>query len=302
MKQKAFTLIELLVVIAIIAILAAILFPVFAQAKAAAKKTAALSNVKQQGLGLLMYSGDSDDLFPMAEYGDGDPNYPHITWTTTVYPYIKSGDMALNGQNQKVSTGKAGVFADPGAPQVSQTDVDVEGYYFGVNRLICAANYDGGQPWFDGAGQVLPPMSQTEIDGIADKVLIAEKGLNASNVKWSYPWFVDWQFQYIDSIAHTPGDASTVYRDGDVSQQKGSPIYSPVYDTDCQAGVSEGAWECAAHPRYRYTNQAVFGLADGHARTISRGGLQWYKNIYVKRGGITNASWTYGWYYPSEPF
>jgi prepilin-type N-terminal cleavage/methylation domain-containing protein len=61
-KNKAFTLIELLVVIAIIAILAAILFPVFAQAKAAAKKTADLSNMKQSALAAQIYSGDSDDV------------------------------------------------------------------------------------------------------------------------------------------------------------------------------------------------------------------------------------------------
>ena len=61
--KKAFTLIELLVVIAIIAILAAILFPVFAQAKEAAKKTACLSNEKQLALGILMYNNDSDDTF-----------------------------------------------------------------------------------------------------------------------------------------------------------------------------------------------------------------------------------------------
>ena len=62
--KRAFTLIELLVVIAIIAILAAILFPVFAQAKAAAKKTAALSNQKQIGLGIIMYTSDYDDTYP----------------------------------------------------------------------------------------------------------------------------------------------------------------------------------------------------------------------------------------------
>jgi len=61
MTKKAFTLIELLVVIAIIAILAAILFPVFAQAKEAAKKTADLSNLKQFGLASIMYSNDYDD-------------------------------------------------------------------------------------------------------------------------------------------------------------------------------------------------------------------------------------------------
>ncbi len=64
MKSKAFTLIELLVVIAIIAILAAILFPVFAQAKQAAKRTAALSNIKQTGTAAQIYLADYDDMLP----------------------------------------------------------------------------------------------------------------------------------------------------------------------------------------------------------------------------------------------
>ena len=71
-RFRAFTLIELLVVIAIIAILAAILFPVFAQAKAAAKKTVCLSNVKQIGLGTTMYLGDSDDVFPLQQTRTGN--------------------------------------------------------------------------------------------------------------------------------------------------------------------------------------------------------------------------------------
>ena len=62
--KKAFTLIELLVVIAIIAILAAILFPVFAQAKAAAKKTACLSNLKSLGMAFSLYQADYDDGYP----------------------------------------------------------------------------------------------------------------------------------------------------------------------------------------------------------------------------------------------
>lgn len=64
MKKRGFTLIELLVVIAIIAILAAILFPVFAQAKEAAKKTTCVSNTKQTALAVIMYAGDYDDTMP----------------------------------------------------------------------------------------------------------------------------------------------------------------------------------------------------------------------------------------------
>lgn len=67
--KRAFTLIELLVVIAIIAILAAILFPVFAQAKEAAKKTQEISNHKQQGTSTQMYLADYDDTFPLSNSG-----------------------------------------------------------------------------------------------------------------------------------------------------------------------------------------------------------------------------------------
>jgi prepilin-type N-terminal cleavage/methylation domain-containing protein len=74
MTRKAFTLIELLVVIAIIAILAAILFPVFAQAKVAAKKTQAISNFKQIGTATQIYLSDYDDSFPSAYAYNGPAN------------------------------------------------------------------------------------------------------------------------------------------------------------------------------------------------------------------------------------
>ena len=101
MNRKAFTLIELLVVIAIIAILAAILFPVFAQAKVAAKKTAALSDTKQIALAGIMYSGDTDDQLVLSmsgHYSQGNSNdglgsqtaNHGNTWVWLLQPYIKS--------------------------------------------------------------------------------------------------------------------------------------------------------------------------------------------------------------------
>ena len=87
--KSAFTLIELLVVIAIIAILAAILFPVFARARENARRSSCSSNLKQIGLGILQYAQDFDETYP----GRGDANYttpPVRSWRQAVQPYIKS--------------------------------------------------------------------------------------------------------------------------------------------------------------------------------------------------------------------
>src|SRR5688572_13557866 len=93
-KSKAFTLIELLVVIAIIAILAAILFPVFAQAKEAAKKTTCLSNKKQIATSALIYAGDYDDYFPMSAYFMApqapDPRPRIFAIYDAIQPYMKN--------------------------------------------------------------------------------------------------------------------------------------------------------------------------------------------------------------------
>jgi len=86
MKIKAFTLIELLVVIAIIAILAAILFPVFAKVREKARQTSCTSNMKQLGLGITQYTQDNDELFP-----PGMPNVGYSGgWAHFVTPYLKS--------------------------------------------------------------------------------------------------------------------------------------------------------------------------------------------------------------------
>jgi prepilin-type N-terminal cleavage/methylation domain-containing protein len=93
--RRAFTLIELLVVIAIIAILAAILFPVFSSAKEAARKTSALSQMRQLAVGLQMYLQDSDGAFPMSANYDTTIADPGRIWTNGLFPYVKSRDLFL---------------------------------------------------------------------------------------------------------------------------------------------------------------------------------------------------------------
>ena len=96
--RRGFTLIELLVVIAIIAILAAILFPVFAKAREKARQTSCLSNVKEITLGMLMYVQDYDEVFCGRSMGV----YPHsmgdgrtVCWVGLIYPYIKNSQIYL---------------------------------------------------------------------------------------------------------------------------------------------------------------------------------------------------------------
>jgi prepilin-type N-terminal cleavage/methylation domain-containing protein/prepilin-type processing-associated H-X9-DG protein len=97
-QKNAFTLIELLVVIAIIAILASILFPVFARARENARRASCLSNLKQIGLGLMQYTQDYDEKYPIQGYypsGADQVKYPDGTtssnnWVLRIYPYVKS--------------------------------------------------------------------------------------------------------------------------------------------------------------------------------------------------------------------
>jgi prepilin-type N-terminal cleavage/methylation domain-containing protein/prepilin-type processing-associated H-X9-DG protein len=91
-RPAGFTLIELLVVIAIIAILAAILFPVFAQARDKARSIACLSNVKQLALGVAMYTQDYDEMLPWSMNGS-DSRLDRPAWPDLIYAYVKSDDI-----------------------------------------------------------------------------------------------------------------------------------------------------------------------------------------------------------------
>jgi len=103
-SRHGFTLIELLVVIAIIAILAAILFPVFAKARAKARQSSCLSNIKQIGLGVLQYAQDYDETLPGIWWNTGNATRPingwpsenigtYINWAEKIVPYIKNAQI-----------------------------------------------------------------------------------------------------------------------------------------------------------------------------------------------------------------
>lgn len=134
-SRSAFTLIELLVVIAIIAILAAILFPVFAQAREKARQTSCLNNEKQIGLAVVQYTQDYDGVYPSRYMVDLTNPSGQVTWRVVLYPYIKN----------------AGVFTCPSNPQNGVTSsaqnnwVQPSGPYLGVS-YGCNWNVFENQP------------------------------------------------------------------------------------------------------------------------------------------------------------
>jgi prepilin-type N-terminal cleavage/methylation domain-containing protein/prepilin-type processing-associated H-X9-DG protein len=176
--RRGFTLIELLVVIAIIAILAAILFPVFAQAKAAAKKTACLSNSKQIGISLYMYLTDFDDALPMANYPNPGAGYtgPYTQFTWTDGPGVSqpvwADLLAAYAKNLQI-------FACPVDTVAPLKKTGQTAFPSTVPRLSYALNYyffrppGGAPPLFNlGGGSI------TSIPNPAGKIFIAETGPN----------------------------------------------------------------------------------------------------------------------------
>jgi len=164
-KAQGFTLIELLVVIAIIAILAAILFPVFARARENARKATCQSNLKQLGTGLMMYVQDYDERFPTYFWSEGNSGIATLcTWFRGIYPYVKN-------------------------TQLFQCPSQDDGCSFPSSRLL------PGSPWAAGGGvtygineELGSAVKDSRLRQPADTLVLADCRCNFIGGYWSVAW------------------------------------------------------------------------------------------------------------------
>lgn len=257
-RPRGFTLIELLVVIAIIAILAAILFPVFAQAKEAAKKTNCLSNQKNIGMGIMMYLGDYDDTYSLLQYYT--PTWEQIRWYDMVYPYIKNGDkFAFNGR----ASGGGGIFHCPSFPSKQEAE-------YGIHQFVFPESFNSPLNF--------PTRSATAIDDPSGKILMVEKGQNDGNSSWLQ--FMADQWAWTGTVGTPAGSIN-------------GPQFDLGQDCDFPSGPNAPAYanwgQCSMMPRYRHNKATNVFYGDGHAKSQTRGSIRWFKQIYIE--GMSPAPW-----------
>lgn len=190
-KVRAFTLIELLVVIAIIAILAAILFPVFARARENARRASCQSNLKQIGIAMAQYTQDYDEKMPIQYLTiDGATSW----WVDQIYPYIKSYQVFVCPSDSMPQTYPYGRPA--GAPTMVKS-------YNGNSVAACAisgwpAVSQSTAPFMYGIGQSI--VQQEDVSGT---ILIAEAvGTTPFTTATQYQWM---NFSDCDQTDHGPG-------------------------------------------------------------------------------------------------
>ncbi len=152
MKRKAFTLIELLVVIAIIAILASILFPVFARARENARRTSCMSNLKQMGLGVMQYVQDYDGFYPAVQrYNtEGDSAAGYTYWfgaSGSLGPYVKSQQIFICPSSSQ------GYGPADASYAISHPSYPMSGNY-GGNQLLMRVYNATNQPYINIASVV----------------------------------------------------------------------------------------------------------------------------------------------------
>lgn len=261
--RKAFTLIELLVVIAIIAILAAILFPVFAQAKAAAKRTADLSNLKQITLALIMYSGDYDDYGPLvreevAGTGGIGADAQGQVWKDNVLPYIKDGgrtNVNTSATGYNTTAGSPSVYLDPLHPN----PWSLAGWFGGTNPM--AGDETGRYPrsYICNRGAGLNEHGWTNTDpGSSDNSQDDDSWWHDSYVEGGVLYQQGGEaMTYLNSPANTAAFAEARY------------WFVDFYGYESQFGCSADGSFFGGNFSCELTNgnkQSNFGFFDGHAK------------------------------------
>lgn len=263
-KKQAFTLIELLVVIAIIAILAAILFPVFAQAREKARQISCLSNAKQVGTAVMMYIQDYDETMPLAAtYAAGGGSY-WDAWPNLIQPYQKNWDMMFCPNNpSKLPAAYAGGAQDYRNWRWFST------YGFNASYLNHA---DGTCSTIQVAGNAFgPPTSLAAIASPAATVMLAESGDEQATWKSGA------------HIAYGPGGwaAPDVCTYGDWGVNGGNNWYSATNGVNNFGNV-----------KFRHSVGANITFADGHCKLLKPGqlaaGTDWTVNSTQGSVNITD--------------
>jgi prepilin-type N-terminal cleavage/methylation domain-containing protein/prepilin-type processing-associated H-X9-DG protein len=241
-RQRAFTLIELLVVIAIIAILAAILFPVFAQARESARMTSCLSNMKQIGLALRMYCQDYDEVNTSIYqgWGTGDPNSDDQQgwmWRNAIQPYTKNkGIMACPSNPSAPPDG-------PGVGDNNGSNGNAMGYYMEPDKTMSQsyAMNAGATTWFPSgdknAGDAwvnFRPLKDAAINRPANLIAIGETTWTQGD--FGMDWFLNNNSQCSQHalFAHRAynGPANFVYWDGHAKSHKYLSVEFPATQTE----------------------------------------------------------------------
>ncbi|RYX80936.1 DUF1559 domain-containing protein [bacterium] len=187
-KNSAFTLIELLVVIAIIAILAAILFPVFARARENARRASCQSNLKQIGLGIMQYTQDYDERYPMRYYGGSGATQEANTWRRVIFPYVKSTQLFQCPSN----TNNTLLADDSTAGNMTSAGLPAGSPVFYRSYAINGANTFGGTP----PSEYNRAASLAEIPMTSETILVTEhsqgRGFTGdiTDAQWGDPAYV----------------------------------------------------------------------------------------------------------------
>lgn len=264
--RKAFTLIELLVVIAIIAILAAILFPVFAQAKEAAKKTACLSNNKQLATVTFLYAADNDDTLCQTTWEQevasiANPQNPsgkyQISWTFLMQPYIKNWGMFLCPSDTSPQKPK---FPCPnGVADLGKVDGSGQMYCDWMAQsysYIPAYNAMPAHDWL--------PVPMTTYASPSDLIVVADrrdktpkgtvmgshKGVSGFNPAQPCP---NWALVNFTSLTGSPAAGTYSY----ISEAQANAHLAA--DTNDKFDIIRVAWE-------RHSGGGTYSYADGHAK------------------------------------